>query len=367
LILAILLAIVAIQLLYFVIVFSRFILEKAPDQSSITNAKGVSVIVCAWNEFDNIFELIPILNTQQYPDYEVIIVDDRSNDGTTEYLKNELLHYPNFRLVTITETPEHLTSKKYALSLGIKMANKELILLTDADCRPSSEHWIAGMAARLGKKQFVLGYSPYNTEEGLLNAFIRFETLFTAWQYFSYALLGLPYMGVGRNLLYRRKMFFDKLGFRNHQRISGGDDDLFVNENATSNNTAICISPNTFMYSEPKHSFADWYTQKKRHLSIGKFYKSKHKYLLGVYSLSHVLVWLLLPLMVLLPAKLQMLMGGIYLFRFILFWVLAAIANYKLAETVRWYALPLMDLLLAIYYATMGWHSVLRFRKNKWR
>ncbi len=364
----ILLSVAAVQILYLVFIFSRFLLEKKSETSAISNSKGVSVIVCAWNEFDNIFELLPILNEQNYPDYEVIIVDDRSTDGTNEYLKSELEHYPKFKLITITDTPEHVSSKKYALSLGIKMATKELILLTDADCRPASENWIAGMASQLsGNKQFVLGYSPYNKEPGLLNGFIRFETLFTAWQYFSYALLGMPYMGVGRNLMYKRKMFFDKLGFRNHQRISGGDDDLFVNENAQKYNTTICINPDTFMYSEPKHTFAEWYTQKKRHLSIGKLYKKRDKYLLGVYSFTHILFWLLLPLVLLVKGPAHLVVAGILLFRILLFWVFAGIANNKLANIVAWFSIPMWDLLLAVYYATMGWHSVLKMRKSKWK
>ncbi len=357
-----------VQILYYIIVFSRFLLEKPSQISTTSNSKGVSIIVCAWNEFDNLTELLPLLANQNYHDYEVVIVDDRSSDGSGEYLKNEILNYPNFKLVTITETPDHLASKKYALSLGIKVASKEVLLMTDADCRPTSEYWIAGMLNQLGfEKQIVLGYSPYTGEAGFLNAFIRFETLFTAWQYFSYALLGLPYMGVGRNLMYRKKLFVEKLGFRNHQKITGGDDDLFVNENSNGRNTSISFHSNTFVFSEPKHSFADWKIQKRRHLSIGKRYKTRDKIMLGLYSLSHIMMWFLSPALFFVSQKYLYLIGSIFALRLLLFWIMGSITNYKLGKYNEWYALPIFDFLLAIYYFTMGWYSVIMNKKIKWK
>lgn len=360
--------VLSIQILYYIVIFSRFLIEKPTEIHSNTNTKGVSIVVCAWNEFDNLTELLPILANQTYPDYEVIIVDDRSTDGSGEFLKHEILNYPNFKLVTITETPEHLASKKYALSLGIKIASKDVLLLTDADCKPSSDQWITGMINKLGfDKQIVLGFSPYIEEPGFLNSFIRFETFFTAWQYFSYALFGVPYMGVGRNLMYRRKLFIDKLGFRNHQKITGGDDDLFVNENSNSTNAAISFHPDAYTYSVPKQSFADWFIQKKRHLFIGRRYKSRDKMLLGVFSISHILGWFLLPILFFASPKLFILAGGIFLLRFLIFWGFGTIANHKLGKTIRWYALPLFDFLLAIYFATMGWFSVVSTKKVRWR
>lgn len=361
-------AALSIQILYFVVIFSRFLLEKNEEIYSSSNTKSVSIVVCAWNEFDNLTELLPILANQKYPDFEVIIVDDRSTDGSGEYLKHEILNYPNFKLVTISETPDHLASKKYALSLGIKVATKEVILLTDADCRPASDLWINGMVNQLGfDKQLVLGFSPYTKEAGFLNKFIRFETFFTAWQYFSYTLLGLPYMGVGRNLMYRRKLFFEKLGFRNHQKITGGDDDLFVNENANASNTTICFNKDTHTFSEPKHTFADWFIQKKRHLHIGKRYKQRDKLLLGIYAISHILVWLLLPILLFIPEKLQIILAAGFIFRLLVFWIFGVIANYKLGNTIEWYALPLFDFLYAIYISTMGWLAVLNMRKIRWK
>jgi glycosyltransferase involved in cell wall biosynthesis len=366
--LALLALVLVVQILYLVILFSRISLEKASSSEQYAYPKTISVIICAWNELVNLQELLPILAKQDYQAFEVIIVNDRSSDGTDDYLKENIGQYKNFSFITITETPEHLTSKKYALSLGIKMAKGEFILLTDADCRPETEQWISAMAHQATKgKKFVLGFSPYWKEASFLNGFIRFETFFTAWTYFSFSLFGKPYMGVGRNLLYDRQLFFDSLGFRNHQKIAGGDDDLFVNENATSRNTAICLNPDSFVYSEPKHSFKDWYTQKSRHLGIGRFYKKSHKMLLGAFALSHVLSWFLLPLLFFASPHLQVFIGVAAILRLVLFWLFGSIANYKLDKTIGWYSLPFYDLVLAFYYATMGWISIIKLRKKAWR
>jgi glycosyltransferase involved in cell wall biosynthesis len=368
LIASIFLVALSIQILYYIIVFSRFLVEKKQEIDNNHSTKGVSVVVCAWNEFDNLVELLPILGSQQYPDYEVVIVDDCSNDGTSEYLKNEINNYKNFKIVTITERPEHMANKKYALSLGIKVTTKELLLLTDADCRPASDQWITGMVQQMGyDKQIVLGFSPYTSEPCFLNSFIRFETFFTAWQYFSYTLLGIPYMGVGRNLMYRRKLFFDNLGFRNHQKIVGGDDDLFVNETSNAKNTAICYHPDTFTFSEPKHNFAEWFIQKKRHLSIGKRYKTRDKILLGLYSLTHIIIWLLWPILFFVNYKFHLILAATFLFRILVYWIFGGIANAKLQKPIAWFSLPLYDFLLAVYYITMGSFSIFSNKKLKWR
>jgi len=143
-------------------------------------------------------------------------------------------------------------------------------------------------------KEIVLGYGPYEKEKGLLNKLIRFDTFMAAIQYLSASLAGKTYMGVGRNLAYKKTLFFRNKGFAKHNHILSGDDDLFVNENATSKNTSIEIDPTSFTYSEPKHSFSKWFTQKKRHLSTAKYYRTPHQMALLIKNASVIVYYLLL-------------------------------------------------------------------------
>ncbi len=271
---------------------------------------------------------------------------------------------PNLRYIRIDVEAAHVTPKKYALTIAMKKATYPTVLLTDADCRPASDQWLAGMMAPLQNEstQLVLGISPYTYKSGFLNFLIRSETLFTAVQYVSMALAGFPYMGVGRNLLYRRALFFKHKGFYNHMRVWGGDDDLFVNEAATSRNVAVSLHPDTFMTSTPKETWTAWRRQKKRHLNVGKRYKTGDKIRLGLITGTHVLTWLLglvvagyvvwLAITAQTEALLQPLLliaTGLFLLRFGLFWGIIGRIGHRL-EMVRWYAIPATDLTLAVYY-----------------
>lgn len=287
-----------VQILYLLFVFLRILFHKAKKEIDFDFHKPVSVIVAAHNELENLKKLLPILYRQNYPEFEIIVANDRSSDETELFLRDEQRKEPRLRVLHIDHTPEHISHKKYALTLAIRAAKYEHLLFTDADCLPNSENWIALTAQEFTKeKQIVLGTSPYQKEKGFLNWLIRYETFFTAIQYISYALAKLPYMGVGRNLAYTKSLFLASKGFHNHLKIVGGDDDLFVNANANRNNVAVCTHSQAQVISIPKTTWRAWFRQKKRHLSVGKYYRKKHQFFLALQNGSHVLFWLALTLL----------------------------------------------------------------------
>jgi len=361
---------VAFQLYFILFVFNKINRHKIPE-NEIRTTEGVSVIVCAWNEIENLKSLIPILNSQVYDTFEIIIVDDRSWDGTFDYLLTECIEYQKVRFLRIDETPDHLTSKKYALTLGIKSAKYNNLLFTDADCRPQSSNWIAGMMECLTPdKEIVLGFSPYFKKKGFLNNVIRYETFNTVVQYFSFALIGMPYMGVGRNLMYRKPLFFKNNGFAKHTNIVGGDDDLFMNDVANAHNTAICLNPETFTYSFPKTTWQTWYRQKRRHLSVNKYYKFQHKINLGGLGTSHILTWIsfsiLVPIFFHNPLVYWIL--GVFLFRLISQWIVFSKVNKSLDNTLEMITLPFWDGVFAFYFLIMGIINFIpRRQKMRWR
>lgn len=255
----------------------------------------ISVIISARNEAQNLRENLPSILTQKYPKFEVVVVNDCSSDNSDMVLEEFKAKYPNLKVVTITEHIRFKTGKKFALTLGIKAAKNEHLVFTDADCQPATPNWITRMAAKFtGDIQIVLGYSPYYKAGSFLNAIIRFETLKTAINYLSAALNGDAYMGIGRNLAYTKTLFFAAKGFAAHMHVLSGDDDLFVNQNATATNTAIEIHPDTFVFSTPKTTVASLFRQKKRHMGVGKLYKAKHRKILSLDAVSGLLFYALL-------------------------------------------------------------------------
>ena len=274
--------------------FLKFAFAPAVNSSAPKNLP-VSVIICAKNEAENLRNFLPLILAQDHPDFEVVVINDASTDETLDVLEEFEILDPKIKIVNVQNNEAFWANKKYALTLGIKKAKKPYLLFTDADCRPESDQWLQEMSAHFeDQKSIVLGYGGYliNTRSPL-NKLIRFETLFTAIQYFSYATWGKPYMGVGRNLAYTSEEFFNQNGFATHLHVRAGDDDLFVNGAANKMNTALCLSPAGITRSVPKEDLKSWFRQKRRHVSIATHYKREHKFLLGLFYISQLLFWVL--------------------------------------------------------------------------
>ena len=284
-----------IQLYYLWIVQHKFIAYTIPEVVNSSNQK-VSVIICARNEAQNLKKNLPLIFQQKGLDFEVVVVNDCSSDQSDEVLRVLQAQYPNLKVVVKEEHPRFKTGKKFAATLGIKAASNEILVFTDADCKPASDYWLVNISQHYDKLQteIVLGFSPYEKKSGFLNKLIRYETFQTALNYFSFSLSGDAYMGVGRNLSYKKSLFFRGKGFAAHMHIPSGDDDLFVNQNATATNTTIEIRPETHMLSEPKLTWKAYWNQKMRHLGAGKFYKTSHQKKLSIQAISAIAFYILL-------------------------------------------------------------------------
>lgn len=284
-----------IQLFYYLFFFIRLVIHKTKTkEASRTNA--VSVIICARDEAENLANNLPGVLVQDYKTtHEVIVVNDNSYDDSKYVLEELKKTFRQLHIVELTQEAKMIPGKKFPLSIGIKTAKYEVVLLTDADCIPASEHWITSMQEVYDDNtEIVLGYGAFFKKSGLLNKIIRWETFHSALQYFSYALAGTAYMGVGRNLSYKKAIFFRHKGFSAHNNLPGGDDDLFINMAATRKNTKININKDSFTLSKPATTWQQWFSQKKRHYTTSKYYRPLHKFLLGMYAVSHFLFYPLL-------------------------------------------------------------------------
>jgi cellulose synthase/poly-beta-1,6-N-acetylglucosamine synthase-like glycosyltransferase len=284
--------VIAIQVFYYLFFFRRLANYVPPDKK-ISQEYPVSVIICAKNEANNLVKNLPGIFFQSYrTTHEVIVVNDNSEDESKYILEEFQKRFKNLNVIPLTQEAIMIPGKKFPLSMGIKSTRYEVVLLTDADCIPASDQWIQKMQQGYAPGiDVVLGYGAYYKKDSLLNKFIRFETFHTALQYLSFALAGRPYMGVGRNLSYKRDIFIRNKGFSSINHLPGGDDDLFINKVANDKNTAIVIDKEAHTLSEPKTSWAEWIKQKNRHYTTSKYYKKSHKILLGLYSLSNFLVY----------------------------------------------------------------------------
>ena len=280
-----------VQLYYYLFIYLKAGFTPAEPEEKPKSLPPVSVIICARDEAGNLSENLPEILNQDYPDFEVVVVNDCSEDETEDVLRDFENKYKNLKVSTIKKDPNFPHGKKLALTIGIKAASREYLLLTDADCKPAGKNWIRLMSRNFNdKKEVVLGTGLYLRKKGFLNLIIRFETAFIFMQYFGFARAGKPYMGVGRNLAYTRDLFFRNKGFASHTNLKSGDDDLFIGKVATKSNTALEKHPESFTYSNPQESWASFIDQKRRHLTTGKFYQQSLKWLLGTEFGSRVLL-----------------------------------------------------------------------------
>ncbi|WP_423146349.1 glycosyltransferase [Rubrolithibacter danxiaensis] len=355
----------AVQL-YFIL-FIHIRLRKYKIKETVENFRHpVSVIICARNEFVNLQKNLLLVLEQDYPDFEVVVVNDCSFDESDLLLKEYAVRYKNLKVVTLNEHVRFKHGKKFAVTMGIKAAVYEHLLFTDADCRPASTNWLLRMQQHFNKNvEIVLGYSPYQKLPGFVNRLIRFETFYTALNYLSYALSSDAYMGVGRNLAYTKALFFKGKGFASHMHIPSGDDDLFVNQNAAKANTVIEIHPEAQVWTEPKKTFSSYFNQKLRHLGAGKVYKKKHQFSLSLQVVSATLFYVLLITLIFLKASWQILVGA-YLLRLIvqllIYFPILKKLSYK--DLFLWFAA--FDLFYYFYIIAVS--SVSLFKKKvQWR
>ena len=354
-----------VQLCFSLFVHLRLVRTKV-EELPATAVGPLSVIICARNEAENLGKYLFGILEQDYPDFEVIVVNDRSWDGTRELLEDFAKQYEHLKVVHVADGEKFIAGKKFAVTMGIKAAVNEWLVFTDADCMPASKNWLLGMQAPADQQtEIVLGYSPYLKKKSLLNCLIRFETFFTAVNYLSFAIKGMPYMGVGRNMAYKKTLFFRNKGFAAHMHIPSGDDDLFVNANANSSNTAIRIHPDTQVWSEPNLSFAAYLRQKKRHFGAGKLYKSKHKFILSAQIICQFVFYAAFVVLLFFKQTLYVALGILFLSILIRCFVYPRLLKRLNYSELRWW-FPFLDVLLFIFLVFNAILSIF-VKKVQWK
>ncbi|MFT3737886.1 MAG: glycosyltransferase [Breznakibacter sp.] len=356
-----------IQLVYYLMVMNRVGRYKVPEANT-PNLPPVSVVVCAKNEADNLVQYLPLLVSQDYPLYEIIVVNDSSTDNTEMVLATFKTKYSNLYYTSIPKDNRFLHSKKLAVTIGIKAAKHEHILFTDADCCPVSKTWIREMVQGFGtgEKELVIGYSPYGYRKGMLNRLIRYDSFWNGVQYLGYAIGGNAYMAVGRNMAYLKSLYNKIGGFNKHIYIESGDDDLFVQQAATKSNTSVVFQPSAQMRTSARNTYAEWIAQKSRHLTTAPLYKFSHKAGLAIEPFSRLLFWGT-AIYALAFQRFWAVAAAMFLLRWIVqFFVLKKAAK-KLGENKIYLAMFLYDLVHPFILGYIYIGNLFRTKQIKWK
>lgn len=353
-----------IQAWYYLGLFSRLAFYKKKEIQPVLPPS--SIIICARNEDDNLVEFLPRIFEQEYPEFEVVVVNDCSFDNTGDILKEFAKKHPNLKVVTIKEDDTYSHGKKVALMMGIKGATHEHLLLTDADCRPNSKDWLRSMVQHFqGETEIVLGYGAYEKQKGFVNKLIRFDTFMIALQFLSFSLARKTYMGTGRNLAYKKSLFFKMKGFASHYHIESGDDDLFVNEAATKRNSKVEVSVEAHTISRVKKTFKEWFRQKRRHVTTYKHYNGASKFRLGLMSFSQYLFFASFIAVLIFQFQ-PIVVFSLFALRLLIQILIFNKSMKLLAEKDLLLLAPIIELILMVVYPMITFTNMF-VRKNKWK
>ena len=348
------------QWVYWHYIFAHLAKWTAPTVQNSSD-QSATILLCARNEISNLQAHLPAIISQEFQQFKVLLVDDQSTDGTEDFI--ELLQQKE-RHLTYCKTNQNRGGKKDALATGIVKVDTAWTQMTDADCHPVSTRWLQLMinhAVHL-KKTIILGYSPYRYEKPMLAKWSHFEAWITAVQYLSFCLIGRPYMAVGRNVLYHTSLLHPEL-FLKHADLKSGDDDLTMMEIANSQNTAICIDPDSFVYTDPEGSWGSYFRQKTRHFSTGHRYTWSTKILLSGFSISQLFFYV--GVIGLLFSGNSSFFLGLMALRLLTLYPIVSSLKKKLHAQFSFFLFILFDFLLAIYFIIFSF-AVIFPRKNTW-
>lgn len=285
-----------IQYIYYLGIYNRIHMRSLADRKNelhfTKELPPLSVVICARNESENLRRFLPAILEQDYPQFEVIVINDGSTDESEEVLSAFEEKYQHLYHSFTPDSARYISRKKLALTLGIKASKHEWLVFTEANCQPVSNEWLRLMARNFTPHtQIVLGYSGYEPGKGWLHKRISFDALFTSLRYLGFALAGKPYMGLGRNLAYRKELFFKEKGYSTHLNLQRGEDDLFINQISNADNTRIETNAGATMRMQPVDRYKDWKEEKVSYMATARYFKGAQRYLLGFETFSRLLFY----------------------------------------------------------------------------
>ena len=351
-----------IQLGYFWIFFSRISFFRKKNTTS--DQPPVSIVLVANNQYEFLQTNLPALLEQEYPDFEVVVVNDNSDDGTEDLLKELSHQHNNLQSIVLKQSLNWFKGRKFPLSLGIKSAKNDFILFTDPACKPISDQWISEIISSYdGQTEIVLGYASWQTTS-VFNRFYRFVAFYDALFYFSMALSGIPFKGIGKNLSYKRGLFYKHKGFSSHYTISAGEDEIFVNKAAKKQNTSICIHEAGKVISEKNTSFLNWLNLERSRLKIRRFFKPAHRVMISLYSAS-VFIFYTSFAFLLIAGFHWLVPVSVFALRLISQTIIFAFTQKKLSEKKLLLLSPFFEIFILLIDFFI-WINLLFSRKYKW-
>lgn len=341
-------------LYYYSGIFRKFKRIRGGKVKFETTQPPVSIVICARDQAINLNKNLPAFFEQDYPEFQIVVVNDASTDDTENVLIRLEKDHPNFYHTFVPQGIQSVSAKKMAMTIGIKAAKYDIVLFTEAYCAPKSNQWISCMARHFDEKcGVVLGFSSYIGMKGILKQLISYDTLFTALQFMGFSEAGKPFMGFGRSMAYHKSLFFNNRGFASHLFLNSGDDDLLIGEIANKTNTQIEVSPESKVLTKVHNVWNHWKNQKINQLTTAHYYKFGIKMRIKLELYSRVLFYgLFLSLLIVgfirFNLVLLIITGSFLIIRYLVQLFVINKTAKILEESRHFFSVPFFDLLLLV-------------------
>ncbi len=272
-------------LLYYLVFYGRFAFRKEKSVGESADFPPISIVITARDEAHHLIQSLPLLLTQDYPKFEVVLVNDKSRDETPQIVLEYKSRFPNLHYVDLATSISNLAGKKFPLANGIQAAKYDLLVFTDASCAPASPYWLQNVASKMiRKKKVVLGHTTFESCKGFMNKWLHYDALQTSIQAFSYNIAGMPVMANGYNLAYDGSLFFaNREVFVAQARMPFGEDSIFISQVAKPDTVAVAASPDSVVV-QPRISFSKWFQQKKYDLVCRGFYTFAPRFWMKLFN-----------------------------------------------------------------------------------
>ena len=280
------LGIVALLLLvYYFGLFGPFVFRKEKSRTSNEDLPPISIVITAHNEAHHLVESLPVILTQEYPDYEVVLVNDNSQDEIEQLALELNNRYHHLHYVNMGSSRSTMEGRKFPFAIGIQAASNPTVVFTNSSCIPSSPFWLQHIASKfVRQKEVVLAHTTYQSRGGLLNKWLHYDALVNSVRAFSYTLAKMPVLADSHNLAFKRHLFFDnKEKFFALSRLPFGEDNIFINQVANGKMCDVAVDPEAVIYQTPI-SFSDWLRNKRYELVSQSYYRALHRFVLQCYN-----------------------------------------------------------------------------------
>ena len=354
-----------LRLLHLFLFTGRVLFRKKVDNNE-AEKKPLSLILTIRNEEENLKNNLPKILSLENIDFEMVVVDDFSQDNS--YLILGLLKDRYKRLTISALNQETKFSTKLALNIAIKATNNKWILTVPVSLAEVAAEWLDYISqATNNEKNVVIGYSTVARSKGFYNRLTRIENYFSYLKSTGYILNGIPFVYSVENVAFQKEKYFEIGGFGQKVTEHYANLELVINSFIRKKTTAVLFNKESSIRKTEVVKRADYFDLLKKSIRIESHLSSSKRVILFLIEFGKLLFLPIAAFVIVLLPELWIILAGLMGFIFTPYLFIIKITQNRLNERKIFIPSLVYDLLMPYYKLFFRWHFNRRSRKNRWK